>query len=55
MRTMVTLDPDVEAMLRPLEPLTFDMGRPSADLAKPASLAVELEDDEILGRYRRSR
>jgi hypothetical protein len=36
------------------EPLTFDMGRPRLDLTKAASLAAELEDDELIGRYRRS-
>jgi len=84
MRTTVTLDPDVESMLRKevrrrgepfkevlnnairtglrtmkrrdkaFEPVTFDMGEPRADLTKAAALAAELEDDEILGRYRRS-
>src|SRR5438105_9412940 len=37
------------------EPLTFDMGEPRVDLTKAASLAAELEDDELIGRYRRSR
>jgi hypothetical protein len=37
------------------EPLTFDMGKPRADLTKAASIASELEDDELIGRYRRSR
>jgi hypothetical protein len=85
MRTTVTLDSDVEAMLRKemrrrgepfkqvlnnairaglrnmkrrdeaFEPLTFDMGKPRVDLTKAASLAAELEDDELIGRYRRSR
>jgi hypothetical protein len=85
MRTTVTLDPDVEAMLRKevrrrgepfklvlndtiraglkslrrregaFEPLTFDMGKPRVDLTKAASLAAELEDEEAIGRYRRSR
>ena len=85
MRTTVTLDPDVESMLRKevrrrgepfkqvlnnairaglrnvkqrdkaFEPLTFDMGRPRVDLTKAASLAAELEEDELIGRYRRSR
>ena len=84
MRTTVTLDPDVESMLRKemrrrgapfkqalndalraglramnrrdeaFEPVTFDMGRPRVDLTKAAALAAELEDDEILSRYRRS-
>jgi hypothetical protein len=84
MRTTVTLDPDVETMLRKevrrrgepfkqvlnnairvglrnmkrrgeaFEPLTFDMGKPRADLTKAASLAAELEDDELIGRYRRN-
>ena len=84
MRTTVTLDPDVESMLRrevrrrgePFKqvlnnairaglrnmkrrgeafvPLTFDMGKPRVDLTKAASLAAELEDDELIGRYRRS-
>jgi len=83
MRTTVTLDPDVEALLRkemrrrgdpfkevlndairaglrsqerreePFTPLTFAMGRPRVDLTKAASLAAELEDDELIGRYRR--
>jgi hypothetical protein len=30
------------------------MGQPRVDLTKAAALAAELEDDEILGRYRRS-
>jgi hypothetical protein len=77
---VVTLDPDVESMLRKemrrrgepfkqvlnnairaalrnmkrrgeaFEPLTFDMGKPRADLA---SLAAELEDDELIRRHRR--
>ena len=85
MRTTVTLDPDVESMLRkemrqrgepfkqvlnnairaglrgakqrdePFEPLTFDMGQPRLDLTKAASLAAEIEDDELIGRHRRSR
>ncbi len=85
MRTTVTLDPDVEAMLRKemrrrgepfkqvlnnalraglrnrkrrddaFEPVTFDMGKPRVDLTKATSLAAELEDDELIGRYRRSR
>jgi hypothetical protein len=85
MRTTVTLDPDVESMLRKevrrrgkpfkqvlnnairvglrnmkrrdeaFEPLTFDMGRPRVDLTKAASLAAEMEDDALIGRYRRSR
>ncbi len=83
MRTTVTLDPDVESMLRKevrrrgepfkqvlnnairaglrnpsrrceaFEPLTFDMGEPRVDLTKAAALAAELEDDELIGRYRR--
>jgi hypothetical protein len=85
MRTTVTLDPDVESILRKevrrrgepfkqvlndairaglrnmkrrdeaFEPLTFDMGKPRVDLTKAASLAAELEDDELVDRYRRSR
>jgi hypothetical protein len=85
MRTTVTLDPDVETMLRremrrsgaafkqvlndavraglrsragkaePYTPLTFDMGKPRVDLTKAALLAAELEDEEIIARYRRSR
>lgn len=86
MRTTVTLDPDVETLLRKevrrrgepfkrvlndaireglrtrtrrddqtFELLTFDMGVPSLDLTKAGSLAAELEDDELIGRYRRSR
>jgi hypothetical protein len=85
MRTTVTLDPDVETLLRKemrrrgepfkqvlndavraglrdigkrrrdstLEPLTFDMGEPRVDLTKAASIAAELEDEELIGRYRR--
>ena len=83
MRTTVTLDPDVESMLRKemrrrgepfkqvlnnairtglrnmkrreeaFEPLTFEMGKPRVDLTKAASLAADLEDNELLGRYRR--
>jgi hypothetical protein len=37
------------------EPLTFDMGTPRVDLTRAASLAAELEDDELIDRYRRSR
>lgn len=37
------------------EPLTFDMGKPRLDLTKAGSLAAELEDEELVGRYRRSR
>lgn len=85
MRTTVTLDPDVESLLRrevrrrgepfkrvlndairaglrsmkrregAFEPLTFDMGKPRLDLTKAGSLAAELEDEELVGRYRRSR
>jgi hypothetical protein len=85
MRTTVTLDSDVESMLRKevrrtgepfkqllndairvglrsmrrpaeaFEPLIFDMGKPRVDLTKASSLAAELEDDELIGRYRRSR
>jgi hypothetical protein len=85
MRTTVTLDPDVESMLRKevrrrgepfkqvlnnairaglrnmkrrdeaFEPLTFDMGKPRVDLTKAASLAAELEDDELIGWHRRRR
>jgi hypothetical protein len=84
MRTTVTLDPDVESLLRKevrrcgkpfkqvlndalraglrnakryneaFEPLTFDMGKPRADLTKAATLAAELEDEELIARYRRS-
>jgi hypothetical protein len=83
MRTTVTLDRDVESMLRrevrqrgepfkqvlhnairaglrnmkrldeAFEPLTFDTSKPRVDLTKAASLAAELEDDELIGRYRR--
>jgi hypothetical protein len=85
MRTTVTLDPDVESMLRkemqrrgepfkevlnnairaglrnprrrdePFKQLTFDMGEPRVDLTKALSLAAELEDDELIARYRRTR
>ena len=85
MRTTVTLDPDVEALLRKearrsgepfkrvlnnairaglrgskqrdeaFEPLTFDMGAPRLDLTKAGALAAELEDDELIDRYRCSR
>ncbi len=85
MRTTVTLDPDVEAMLRKevhrrgepfkqvlnnairaglrnkkrgddaFDPITFDMGKPHLDLTKAASLASDLEDEELIDRYRRSR
>jgi hypothetical protein len=85
MRTTVTLDPDVESMLRKevrrsgepfkqvlndavraglrsmkqrdeaFEPLTFDMGKPRVDLTKAGALAAELEDDELIGRFRRGR
>lgn len=85
MRTTVTLDPDVESMLRKevrqrgepfkqvlndairaglrnakrrneaFEPLTFDMGKPRVDLTKAVALAAELEDEELIARYRRSR
>jgi len=34
------------------DPITFDMGQPRVDLTKAAALPVELEDDEILRRYR---
>jgi hypothetical protein len=84
MRTTVTLDPDVEALLRRevrrrgepfkqvlnnairaglraaklrdegFEPLVFDMGKPRVDLTKAESLAAEMEDEESIGRYRRS-
>jgi hypothetical protein len=37
------------------EPPTFDMGKPRVDLTKAAALAAGLEDDEFVGRYRRSR
>ena len=37
------------------EPLTFDMGKPRVDLTKASSLAAELEDDELISPYRRSR
>jgi hypothetical protein len=85
MRTTVTLDPDVETLLRkqvrqtgepfkqvlnnairaglrgakrpakPYLPMTFDMGRPRLDLTKASSIAAELEDEELIGRYRQSR
>jgi hypothetical protein len=85
MRTTVTLDPDVESMLRKevrrrgepfkqvlnnairaglrnmrrrtdvFEPLTFNMGKPRVDLTKAASLAAELKDAELIGRYQRTR
>lgn len=84
MRTTVTLDPDVESLLRKevrrrgepfkqvlndairaglrdakrrnevFDPLTFDMGKPHVDLTKAAALAAELEDEELIARYRRS-
>jgi hypothetical protein len=83
MRTTVTLDPDVEKLLRKetresglpfkqvlndairaglrqrapkaaaFRPLTFDMGEPRMDLTKALSLAASLEDEELIGRYRR--
>lgn len=37
------------------EPITFNMGRPRVDLTEAAARAAELEDDEILGRFRRTR
>jgi hypothetical protein len=37
------------------ESLTFDMGKPRVDLTKAAALAAELEDEEIIARYRRRR
>lgn len=85
MRTTVTLDPDVESMLRKemrrrgepfkqvlnnavraglrgvkqreeaFEPPTFDMGQPRADLTKAAAFAAELEDEELIARFRRGR
>ena len=85
MRTTVTLDADVESMLRKevrrrgepfkqvlnnairaglrdrrrpaeaYEPLVFDMGKPHVDLTKAAALAADLEDHELIGRYRRGR
>lgn len=85
MRTTVTLDADVESLLRKamrqggksfkqilndairaglrgmgkrteaFKPLTFDMGKPKVDLTKAASLAAELEDEELIHRHRRSR
>ena len=85
MRTTVTLDADVESLLRKevrrrgepfkqvlndairaglrnpkrrneaFEPLTFDMGKPRVDLTKAVALAAELEDEELIARYRRSR
>lgn len=85
MRTTVTLDPDVESMLRKevrrrgepfkqvlnnairaglrnakrgdvaFEPITFAMGKPHLDLTKAGSLAAELEDEELISRYRRGR
>jgi hypothetical protein len=84
-RTTVTLDPDVEKLLRnevrrrgepfkqilnnaireglkarreppePFRPLTFDMGTPKIDLTKALALASELEDEELLRRYERTR
>lgn len=83
MRTTVTLDPDVESLLReevrqrgepfkqvlnnairaglrsmkqrdePFNPVAFDMGKPRLDLTKAGSLAADLEDEELIGRYRR--
>jgi hypothetical protein len=35
------------------EALTFEMGKPRVDLTKTAALASELEDDELMSRYRR--
>jgi hypothetical protein len=35
-------------------PVTFEMGRPRVDLTKAAALAAELEDEDLLRRYRRS-
>lgn len=85
MRTTVTLDPDVESLLRKevrrrgepfkqvlnnairaglrstarrdesFQPLTFDMGKPRVDITKAAALAAELEDSELVDRYRRGR
>ncbi len=85
MRTTVTLDPDVETLLRKevrrrgepfkrvlndairvglhntkqrneaFEPIIFDMGKPRVDLTKAAALAAELEDEELIARYQRSR
>lgn len=85
MRTTVTLDPDVETLLKKevrasgvpfkqvlndavraglkrrkapasrFQPLTFDMGKPRADLTKALSLASELEDEELTFRHERKR
>lgn len=85
MRTTVTLDPDVDTLLRkevrrrgePFKqvlndairaglrnmkprdedfvPLVFDMGKPRVDVTKAAALADALEDEELIGRYRRRR
>ena len=37
------------------EPLAFEMGKPRVDLTKAGSLAAQLEDDELTGRYQRRR
>jgi len=85
MRTTVTLDPDVESLLRKavrasgapfkqvlneavraglkrgkapaarFRHMTFDMGKPRADLTKALSLASELEDEELAFRHERTR
>lgn len=85
MRTTVTLDPDVEILLRKqvresgepfkqvlnnavraglratkkgprvFRPLTFDMGKPTIDLAKALGLSAELEDEEVIRQLRRLR
>lgn len=81
MRTTVTLDPDVERLLRdtvrrrgqpfkqvlnnairdglrpsrknkPFRQLTFNMGEPLVDLTKASALADELEDQEIIRKYK---
>ncbi|MGH8132141.1 MAG: antitoxin [Steroidobacteraceae bacterium] len=39
----------------PFRPLTFDMGKPRADLTKALALAAELEDEELIRSHRRVR
>lgn len=39
----------------PYRPLTFDMGVPNVDLTKALTLAADLEDEELLHRYERTR
>jgi hypothetical protein len=60
MRTTVTLEPDVQKLLkdaahrsgRPFKQRVFSLGRAKVDLTKAGALAADLEDQDKLAKAR---